>query len=261
MKKLRNAILAALLVLLPPAIAAYGEEPDIYKSPDDGESCSFFAINKSDLKVPVKAPGVEFPDSVFIRERQDIIAFDKLRLEFYNLAGKFSSILEVQGRHCANVEVARDFLLLHEKAFEDRKTLDASRYDEKSVRWVDLQEAPAVPASFKRHERFDDYLENVCRIPKAPQKLQEPVIPDTMPAENKKILASLSETMRTFYDMQLKQQALTEAMMRLEEGFRCREIVQKYYSLRYIQYHDIWGYRSDMLARVAENSIGWKTIP
>jgi|GEM_PF-2397983 len=258
MKKLRNAILAALLVLLPPAIAAYGEESDIYKSSDDGARCGFFAIHKPDLKVPMKVPGVAYTDHFFVEMRQDVPAFDKLRMEFYDLAGKLVNMLDVPGLHCDSVEIAEDFLLLHEKAFEDRKTAGIAPYGEKSVKWVDAREAPAVPASFKR---FENPLENVCRIPKAPQKLQEPVIPDTMPAENKKILARLSETMRTFYDMQLKQQALTEAMMRLEQGFRCREIVQKYYSLRYIQYHDLWGYRSDMLARVAENSIGWKTIP
>jgi len=249
-KKLKNTVIAALLAIVPFA-AAHGADANLYEPPNGG--CGMGGVSESS-KVPVSLPGLGSPDINILRLAQDIMAFDKAHEEFFRVNVE---ILRLLRNHCSGISFG-EAQQSHEKAFEDRKENDARYLNKDIVRWVEPKKAPKPPSYY---QRWSSSLEKICRIAEEPPRLEIPIITGNLPEEDKKLFSKLAESIKTFYGLQLKQYSLAQEMLRLEEGFRCRETVQSYYSLRDDQYENFWYRRSDHLAPIAAHTVRWEAIP
>lgn len=243
--------LSLLVIFTPPANSA---DPEVYIPPTRNNTSCASAGSGPVRKIPIPNTQFSFPHEPLTHLGKDIMAFDKAVKDLYEID---SNILDILSPHC-NVLNFDGLMSIHEKAFEDRKQSDLSHFDEKLIHWVSPKDATVEETS-----SFPDYfgLETVCRPPKEPPKLQTPVVTDAMTDENKKILARLSKDVMDFYKLQLMQHKTIKEMMRLEQGFRCREVVMAYYPVQASQYARFWDHRAEELSYITESSLQWNTIP
>jgi hypothetical protein len=243
------------LAMLFSASSAQAAEPEVYEHGDMG-GCGRGrgSVLETDLKIPVPNAKFSFPHAILTQLGKDMLRFDKAVNELYELD---SAIVAVVSPYC-EVSGFEEMLSIHQKAFEDRKNEDLGHFDEKLIQWVSPQDA-----LLDAKTSFPDYygLETVCRPPNMPPKLKLAVAPGAMSEENKKNLAGLNKDIRDFYNLQLKQHKTITELMRLEQGFRCREVIMAYYPLKGTQYARFWDHRNAELARIAESSLQWEVIP